>query len=93
MYVFLSPCSFDSWCVHVMCVDVAEENISPIKTIDFTDVNGILGSHRSFGRWFDGVELYPSGRTRFIQSKESKLIFPDDEAVALSFIDITTPPE
>lgn len=76
-------------CVLIFCADVAEEHIIPLNTVDFTDINGIIRSNRNLGRWFDGVEFYPSGRARFIQSKESKLMFPDDEAFALKFTDIT----
>lgn len=68
---------------------VAEEHIIPLNTVDFVDINVIIKMNANLGRWFDGVELPSSGRARFIQSKESKLMFPDDEAFALKFTDIT----
>ncbi|GJJ09622.1 hypothetical protein Clacol_003845 [Clathrus columnatus] len=70
---------------------VAEEHISPLNDVDIGDVDDIISNNKSLGRWFGGVEVYPSGRARFVQSEESKFIFPDDEMVARNFADrITT---
>lgn len=38
------------------------------------------------GRWFDGIDVLPSGATSFKLSNETRTLYPNDEAVGRAFL-------
>jgi hypothetical protein len=60
--------------------DVAEENIQPMLNLSLKDVDIFISKNKGLGRWFDGVDIMPSGTIKFTLSPESRMLHPDDES-------------
>ncbi|KIJ23351.1 hypothetical protein M422DRAFT_56867, partial [Sphaerobolus stellatus SS14] len=59
---------------------VAEENIQPFSRPGLDEIQRLINANEEIGRWFDGVEVLPSGKVRFKLSPESQWIHPEDES-------------
>jgi len=65
---------------------VAEEHIHPLIRPTANDIYMLIAMNEDIGRWFDGIDVLPSGAARFKLSNETRTHYPDDEAVGRAFL-------